>query len=660
MRLSREAIGSAMTKGAIEIGDSLIDSALSNEIGHYWETIDSNFDSKLEFSAKEGSYSGTSGIAMYLLQLYRYTKDEKYLNEAESAIQWTVASAMDSHSHNYSFYTGRMSVVQVLLSFYEATGQRWYLDSACKLASGIDSFISNEGALCELLNGISGALIGLLRLHTACGDDSVLNSIRICTEQLLDKAVVTPRGQLFWDRHNMNVAPLCGLSHGNSGIGYAFLELGFFFNNPSFYWIAERAFQYENAHWNRKTKNWRDLRSLYRVNSERYDTDFRNQEFDVFYESQDMAAWCHGAPGIGLSRLRAYELTKKPMYLVDLQRAMMKTKQVTKFMRTATLCHGKAGNASLFIEAYKQTKRPEYLKLAMDVAHDIVLSREKDGFYASGHNISSELQQEDNSLFMGNAGIGYFFLQIVQPDDIPPIAINYGNHQCSRQLSGISKLSVDEIRKRISGNALPRYYQMCKSLGVEPTQDLFDRPRRRKLSLRVPDNVPQTYFRALKEILLMEAAMFSLLHKSKSFLLSYLKVLNNMRSRARLADFDSKDMADEQFALAEECDIVELKSAILIPANEVLLTKLPKSRFVLLVRDSNYEVNEFDLELLYYSMLSSLRKPTNFATLLQNLIKGLDIDDDDRVEFEALVLQQFRLALTSGVVVNCAAGQLIK
>jgi len=43
---------------------------------------------------------------------------------------------------------------------------------------------------------------------------------------------------------------LCGFSHGASGIGATFLELGYYFSNPVFYRIALDIFSHEDQYFN--------------------------------------------------------------------------------------------------------------------------------------------------------------------------------------------------------------------------------------------------------------------------------------------------------------------------------------------------------------------------------------------------------------------------
>ncbi|MGH7599051.1 MAG: lanthionine synthetase LanC family protein [bacterium] len=132
-----------------------------------------------------------------------------------------------------------------------------------------------------------------------------------------------------------------------------------------------------------------------------------------------MNAWCHGAPGIGLSRLRAFELLKKEEYADAARVAIQTTLEAESKLknnceevaaRSYTLCHGSGGNAELFLEAYKIFGNEKYLLLAEKVALQTLAHGKMNHGYISGYGRAGT--QKDLSLFMGKAGVGYFYLRV--------------------------------------------------------------------------------------------------------------------------------------------------------------------------------------------------------------------------------------------------------
>ncbi|WP_442168444.1 lanthionine synthetase LanC family protein, partial [Rhizobium leguminosarum] len=81
------------------------------------------------------------------------------------------------------------------------------------------------------------------------------------------------------------------------GIAWALLELHRETSLEAFRIAAEEGFRYEQHWFSPEQENWPDLRN--------YQAKATGTKQSLAYST----AWCHGAPGIGLSRLRAYEIS---------------------------------------------------------------------------------------------------------------------------------------------------------------------------------------------------------------------------------------------------------------------------------------------------------------------------------------------------------------
>ncbi len=74
---------------AIQIGNKLLVSADRDKYGLFWKTADLDIRTNtIQWIISESLYNGTSGIAVFLLELYRQTSDKKYLHAAKEAMQW--------------------------------------------------------------------------------------------------------------------------------------------------------------------------------------------------------------------------------------------------------------------------------------------------------------------------------------------------------------------------------------------------------------------------------------------------------------------------------------------------------------------------------------------------------------------------------------------
>lgn len=406
-------------KEAIRIGDQLLETAIKGNGTLHWKSISMDASRKVEWVVAENSYSGVAGIALFFLELHKHTGTKKYLDATLASFNWLEQHCSKNSPFSYAFYTGRMSVSMSFLRLYEYTQNSTYLQIALRLAKDCKDFLGVPHRIDDLINGYSGTLLGLLHLHAASGEAWILEDIQAFLDELMARAQVSKKG-LYWDRSQNQVCGLCGFSHGAAGLGYVFMEIGHYFNNPAFYELGEQAFTYERAKFRKDYQNWPDFRNGYFTEEDmiRAKAKYKEGDLSYFTRSSDMNAWCHGAAGIGLSRLRAHQISLHSIYKKEALIAIAKTKK-TELANTAlasrsfTLCHGSGGNSDLFIEAALQWKQANYLNLARKVAQSAIEHRTQHGRYYSG--FSTPEQPEDTSLFMGNAGVGYFYLRCIDP-----------------------------------------------------------------------------------------------------------------------------------------------------------------------------------------------------------------------------------------------------
>lgn len=446
---------------AIRIGDNLLSQATYDKNGASWSTVDVKWDElywrkRFIKGNREDIYIGSSGILLFLIELYKQTEDERYKNAVIAGIRWLESYCRNVPASSYAFYTGRMGVVYCLIKSYELLGERKYLETATKIVYEIDRFkraVADDG---DLLNGTAGTLLGLVHLHSVTKEDWLLNKIDSLIWELINSAHLGPKG-VYWNRSKRFVRGLCGFSHGVAGTGFVFLQLGHYFQNEAFYWLAEQAFVYENYFYSSEHNNWPDFRRGAILPDKR--TEYRHRyeagDYDYFITPNFMNAWCHGAAGVGLSRICALQLLKKTKYLKDLESAVDLT-VYTDIINTNphgsyTLCHGSGGNAELFIEAYNAFSDPSMFSLGATIAQKAIEYREAHGGYRSGYADFDDFQ-EDISLFLGSTGVGYFFLRVYAPKEVPSVlmpSINAVscNHNIMRYKSITS--TIADIRRTV-------------------------------------------------------------------------------------------------------------------------------------------------------------------------------------------------------------------
>jgi lantibiotic modifying enzyme len=198
---------------------------------------------------------------------------------------------------------------------------------------------------------------------------------------------------------------LTGLSHGAAGIGLALFELYAATGRPHFLETARGAFAYEDTFFDPRAGNWRDLRLTPRI-------------------LPFARAWCHGAPGIALSRLRAAALDpeRSEAYLIMARKAIATTlDSIEEKLATpkcdATPCNGLTGLIEIVWIAAHVLEERSYRIRALSAAEILTARHAASGDWPSGAPSGGP----NPSLMLGTAGIGYTFLRLHDPDRVPSI-----------------------------------------------------------------------------------------------------------------------------------------------------------------------------------------------------------------------------------------------
>jgi len=351
-------------------------------------------------------YGGTSGIALFLHRLYAFTGERLFLETAEGAIlQACSRIPYLGPGVKPSLYLGMTGIA------YSLTAMG--LDDKARQELRVLHEVDADGKSLDVIGGVAGAIPPLLGMGLALSDDALIDTAVRYGEALLRLARKSDNG---WSWNTMSVPAerrredLTGFSHGAAGIAWAMSELFHYTNDARFRTAAEEARRYESCQFSPQYANWPDLRYL-------YDPDSPNKDGPSYPIS-----WCHGAPGIGLDRLRAYEIFGGESLLTEAEIAMRTTEAVLSYAKGSnfSLCHGLGGNADLFIAAARVLDDPMRLTLPEQVAEQGIEQVEhQDLRWPCGVTDGDETP----NLMLGTAGIGYFYLRIYDPGNVPSVLI---------------------------------------------------------------------------------------------------------------------------------------------------------------------------------------------------------------------------------------------
>ena len=350
-------------------------------------------------------YNGTSGVALFLQHLADLTGFGEYRRCAAGAYEQALSKAHEIPVNCRSgFYTGVTGIAYAGL-------QMGRLETSFALLKGmIDDEI--EGQDLDLVSGSAGAIAVLLALHARYGEDFLLDLATRHGDYLVRSARRNGDG---WSWNTLRLAfghDLTGLSHGTSGIAWAMLELFARTAEPVYRDAALQALQYERRWFSPVHGNWPD----FRTQNERNPPGSGDPSYSL--------AWCHGAPGIGLARVRAYEILGEPWCREEAETALRTTSwslsETALRNQNFSLCHGAGGNAELPLASGIVFQDETAARLAHDVARfGIETFRKKRMPWSCGVAHASETP----SLMLGLAGIGYLYLRLYDPAGVPSVLL---------------------------------------------------------------------------------------------------------------------------------------------------------------------------------------------------------------------------------------------
>lgn len=273
---------------AFQLGQELWDAAIrDNKERPEWLGMDLGADGESFHFGLIGSslYSGASGIALLFARLAQASAGEKadlWRSRAWSCLA-SLAELAERNSNDQLFRLmrdlpyGLSGSGGILLALQQL--QRAGLEEAGPLADRLidqlrpERLLADEGI--DVIGGVTGLIGPLLHAGTPKAQELAV----ACGERLL--ALQLENGG--W-KAGKRQPPLTGFSHGTAGIAAALAQLCQVSGEERFTTGVRRALAYERSVFDAKQGNWPDFRS----NSEPIDF---------------MISWCHGAPGILLSRL---------------------------------------------------------------------------------------------------------------------------------------------------------------------------------------------------------------------------------------------------------------------------------------------------------------------------------------------------------------------
>ncbi len=387
---------------ARSVGDRLEALALSTEDEATWIGLTISSEGSWSLAPLGlSAYDGLSGVAMFLGYLGAITGEVRYERLAQAALR-TVRRRVKQESTMTSVggFAGWGGIIYTFAHLGDLWNQPELFDEAKAIVKFLPDLVERDEDF-DIVSGSAGCIAGLLSLFRCAPSEDVLSAAVRCGDRLLQCArpIGSSGSSLCWTSRSTAGVSLAGFSHGAAGISLALLELSVITREERFRAAAVKAMEYERSVFSAAEGNWPDLREIVRKPDE-----------DRF-----MVAWCHGAPGIGMARLRSLRLIDDERIREEVDVAIRTTLD-RGFGRNHSLCHGDLGNLDLILQASEQLDDPRLSAHRDRQAAMILESIDQNGWICG-----TPQGVETPGLMVGLAGVGYGLLRLAEPTRVPSV-----------------------------------------------------------------------------------------------------------------------------------------------------------------------------------------------------------------------------------------------
>ncbi len=393
------APSSAFLNAATDIADYLAQLSFRSDTSATWFTCVPGEKRGWAYrDAGEDLYSGLPGIALFLAYLGAETGNSKYRDLAEDA--WRNAMFILQSGRRkvtgIGAFTGWGSILYAAQHLSTLWDDAKIIGDAKALLPPPD-LLTLEDDVYDVVGGAAGFILGAANLIDD-GHTDLIEYSRACGAHLLDNAMTCGEG-LGWRLAIAGSRPLGGFSHGAAGIAVALLRLSQHVDGDDYENAAHKALRYDRSLYSPSERNWLDVREGLRPGAD--------TEVDENY----VVAWCHGAPGIGVSRLLMREMlgAQAPEFDQELRLAA-DTTLAKGFGRNHSLCHGDFGNLECLQLIASALNDHQLSDACEQLAAGILKSRN-----GVGWRTGFARQVEPLGLMAGLAGIGYGLLRNANP-----------------------------------------------------------------------------------------------------------------------------------------------------------------------------------------------------------------------------------------------------
>jgi lantibiotic modifying enzyme len=356
-------------------------------------------------------YSGTAGIALFLSALARQTLDPIHRHTAMAAMSQSLARAERHRSQSSpAFFTGATGEAWASLQVGENLNAVGFIEHGLAAMEKIAASEMPAWNGTDVIHGRAGAIVAALAVARKYRKEALLDWACRQGAAILSMA---HRQEIGWSwPETVGARGMNGFSHGAAGIAWALGELAWVSGREEFGRAARDAVRYEQHWFDSQQGNWPDFFTEYMAHPN------RPPSYSI--------SWCHGAPGISLSRVRLWQRFSGE-YRQQAEAALETTsRKLAEILSQDVednfcLCHGLCGTAEALLIGAGAFDSPALAEIAHRVAQLGIGRYAEPGLpWPCGLNYKGAASP---GLMLGRAGTGYFYLRLQSPAQVPSVLL---------------------------------------------------------------------------------------------------------------------------------------------------------------------------------------------------------------------------------------------
>lgn len=342
-------------------------------------------------------YSGLSGITLFYNYLWKISNNLKYKQVMEESIS-SILEVLEVLLKNKDFkhldnvkvgaFNGLGGIAYTLFYIDYSNNSSKYRNDILNILDLLDKDIKNK----DIINDV-GNLGVMISIYEKTHDKSIKNKVLEVCKNIFEKLNNTKfklehkKGILWSDKGYV------GYSHGNSGIIAQLYRLYTIMNDTRILSLIDEALLYERSMYSDKDKNW----------------------YKSIDEHVCLCGWCHGAPGILLSKIQLKKLGYNDEN-IDNEIKLAIQKIITNGLNNdISLCHGDMGNMVILKEAAIILNDKQLYTQARGTIEKIV------DFILHLMETDEFKENQHNEFMIGLSGIAYEILRIGRENKLPNI-----------------------------------------------------------------------------------------------------------------------------------------------------------------------------------------------------------------------------------------------